>query len=538
MSSRAYRKSLGSLCCGAVGLLMAASALPAPAYARGKKESGRSGSQAAVVRDSRREAGRGKTPAELLRSGTEALAQKNFAAASADLQQSYRQAPYSEALFQLGMLAEAEGRTVAAHDILRRYLFEAPSDDTTASADKARAILAKGMPAHGELSIVAETQGLVLVDGLVVGSLPLPMPLLVPPGNHQVVIEVGAKRIAEQVPVTVGRNAELRFKLNPQVVAVSLAPAVLYLPKFEGLTAQEQQQVETAALEGARAAKYSLLRVEDALLQSAAQQGCIDQPACQLALAQGNGLSHILTMRSQVSGAKRDQWRFDVQLQELTIKEPASDKKALCSGCSVERAKGELKAALTDSLQSGTVRARTTLEVKTTPPGAAVLLNKVALGVTPLSAPVWTGASSLTLSLPGFAQQEQQLELAAGTPATVEVTLLPALTAKVEPATQVRWIVQPRPRWRLALGGALLGLGPVVGGLGISALSVNGQCKSFETAPACEHIFETNGIGGSLVGLGVGMIGAGVVFLALPGKQTAAEMRVQDDSRSVALPTP
>ena len=537
MRSRANRRSWDPLCRGAVGLLMAVSALQDPAYARGKKESNSSGSQTAAVRASRKEVGRGKAPAELLRSGIAALAQKNFAAASADLQLSYRLAPYSEALFQLGMLAEAEGRTVAAHDILRRYLFEAPSDDTTESADKARAIVAKGMPAHGELSIVAETQGLVLVDGLVVGSLPLPMPLLVPPGNHQVVIEVGAKRIAEQVPVTVGRSAELRFKLNPQVVAVSLAPAVLYLPKFDGLTAQEQQQIETAALEGARAAKYSLLRVEDALQQSAAQQGCVEQPACQLALAQGNGLSHVLTLRSQVSGAKRDQWRFEVQLQELTVKEPASDKKALCNGCSVERAKGELKAALTAALQSGTVRVRTTLEVKSTPPGASVLLNKVALGVTPLSAPVWTGASSLTLSLPGFASQNQQLELAAGTPAAVEVILLPALTAKVEPATQVRWIVQPRPRWRLALGGVLLGLGPVVGGLGVSALSVNGQCKSFETAPTCERTFETNGVGGSLVGLGVGMVGAGVVLLALPGKRAAVQ-EISGVSSAVAPNTP
>ena len=520
MRSRAHRRSWDPLCRGAVGLLMAVSALQDPAYARGKKESNSSGSQTAAVRASRKEVGRGKAPAELLRSGIAALAQKNFAAASADLQLSYRLAPYSEALFQLGMLAEAEGRTVAAHDILRRYLFEAPSDDTTESADKARAIVAKGMPAHGELSIVAETQGLVLVDGLVVGSLPLPMPLLVPPGNHQVVIEVGAKRIAEQVPVTVGRSAELRFKLNPQVVAVSLAPAVLYLPKFDGLTAQEQQQIETAALEGARAAKYSLLRVEDALQQSAAQQGCVEQPACQLALAQGNGLSHILTMRSQVSGAKRDQWRFEVQLQELTVKEPASDKKALCNGCSVERAKGELKAALTDSLQSGTVRPRTTLEVKSTPPGASVLLNKVALGVTPLSAPVWTGASSLTLSLPGFASQNQQLELAAGTPAAVEVTLLPALTAKVEPATQVRWIVQPRPRWRLALGGVLLGAGAVVGGFGVSGLSVDKGCMQ-SSDPGCTREYQTGGIGGGLLGVGIGVVGAGVVLMAIPGSRRA-----------------
>ena len=531
MKSRAYKKSWGLLCCGAVGLLMAASALPSPTYARGKKASGGGGSQAAGVRESRREAGRGKGPAELLRSGIEALAQKNFAAASADLQQSYRLAPYSEALFQLGMLAEAEGRTVAAHDILRRYLFEAPSDDTTESADKARAIVAKGMPAHGELSIVAETQGLVLVDGLVVGSLPLPMPLLVPPGNHQVMIEVGAKRITEQVPVTVGRNAELRFKLNPQVVAVSLAPAVLYLPKFEGLTAQEQQQVESAAVDGARAAKYSLLRVEDALLQSAAQQGCIEQPACQLALAQGNGLLHILTVRSQVSGAKRDQWRFEVQLQELTVKEPASDKKALCNGCSAERAKGELKAALTDSLQNGTVRALTTLAVKSTPPGASVLLNKVALGVTPLSAPVWTGTSSLTLSLPGFATQDKQLELATGTPATAEVTLLPALTAKEEPASQVRWIVQPRPRWRLALGGVLLGAGVIGAGFGISGLSVDKGCMP-SIDPNCNREYQTGGIGGGLLGVGIGLVGAGVVLMAIPGSRHAVAVPSRDNLKN------
>lgn len=109
----------------------------------------------------------------------------------------------------------------------------------------------------------------------------------------------------------------------------------------------------------------------------------------------------------------------------------------------------------------------------------------------------------------------------------MDVTLLPALTAKVEPATQVRWIVQPRPRWRLALGGALLGAGAVVGGFGVSGLSVDKGCKQ-STDPGCTGEYQTGGIGGGLLGVGIGLVGAGVVLMAIPGSRQAVAVPSND----------
>lgn len=104
----------------------------------------------------------------------------------------------------------------------------------------------------------------------------------------------------------------------------------------------------------------------------------------------------------------------------------------------------------------------------------------------------------------------------------------PAHAATAEPAPSELVVVAPprpsRPVWRLAVGGAGLGIGAGLVGLGISALAVDGQCTS---APApmqlCQLDFDTRGIGAGLTTAGVLFLGAGIVLMALPPRPARSE---------------
>ena len=54
-------------------------------------------------------------------------------------------------------------------------------------------------------------------------------------------------------------------------------------------------------------------------------------------------------------------------------------------------------------------------------------------------------------------------------------------------------------------------------GFGIGALSVNTSCADNPMLTQnCDHIFNTNGVGGGLFGAGLGIAIGGAVLLALP----------------------
>ena len=114
-------------------------------------------------------------------------------------------------------------------------------------------------------------------------------------------------------------------------------------------------------------------------------------------------------------------------------------------------------------------------------------------------------------------------------PAPLTPLPAPALTAKVD-AKPSR---PPRPVWRLAVGGAGIGVGAGLIGLGASALAVDGQCIS---APPplqpCKLDYDTLGVGAGLTVSGVILLGAGVVLMAIP------ERRVRPTPPSAAAATP
>ena len=106
-------------------------------------------------------------------------------------------------------------------------------------------------------------------------------------------------------------------------------------------------------------------------------------------------------------------------------------------------------------------------------------------------------------------------------PTVVPTVVPPPVEPPPAPLATVPKVLPPtRPRWRLALGGAGIGVGAGLVGLGISALTVDGQCISAPMAlQPCQLDFDTRGIGVGLTVSGVVFLGAGVVLLALPPRR-------------------
>ena len=187
--------------------------------------------------------------AEALRAqGSAALAKKDFGAASDALVESYRLAPDGRTLYLLGQVAWNTGKTVAAQDLMRRFLADqASSEDATARAE-ADKIVDQPRPASGEVLVVGERGSLVFVDDRVVGILPLPLPLLLVSGEHKVTLEVSGRRLEGPVRVLPGRTSELRFNLSSDAVVARVVPAVVWVPSWKGVPG-EAQKLLTKAVE-------------------------------------------------------------------------------------------------------------------------------------------------------------------------------------------------------------------------------------------------------------------------------------------------
>ena len=72
--------------------------------------------------------------------------------------------------------------------------------------------------------------------------------------------------------------------------------------------------------------------------------------------------------------------------------------------------------------------------------------------------------------------------------------------------------------WVIIAAGIALGGGLLLGGFGVSALVVRGQCIDTATTPAlvCDFAYSTSAIGGGLLGAGLALSTVGTLMLAWP----------------------
>jgi hypothetical protein len=483
----------------------------------------------------------------LLAQAQAALLAKDFPGAYRALLQAYPLAP-GLMLFHLGALAAAEQKPTEARDLLRRFLAD-PTVDANAPerAEAQKQLEQLAIVEAGEVSVGAPRGAQVQLDGRLVGTLPLPTPLLTQTGPHRVAVSQGHWSSETEVQVRTARLSEVRFKAGSDVAVVTLPAAVLYCDSYQASQAQAEKQAAAPgpgldaaasesfaqALESAlKRESYALLTRENALIYAKDLPACQNLAgadndavnACCEQLAQRYAMDYILDARIAHTG---EDWELKTVLRDMQVDDTAASASSNCSSCSVDKAATRLGETATQLLGQASGRSRGTLEVSSNPPGAEVWLSGRRLGQTPYQHAVWTGSYQLELRQSGYRTSEQSIAVTADKPAHFEVALETAqkppptfvIAAPVVKARPPR--VPKRPAWRIDLGVVSMGAGALLLGFGAGALAINAGCalSGMPEGPTCPRSYNTIGVGSSLLAAGGAVELFGIILIAIPPKR-------------------
>ncbi len=458
-----------------------------------------------------------------LQQGIAALINRDFVNAGQALTASFQKWPRPEILYYLGALAQAEGRTLDAQDLMRRYLSDPQQESAAESPEQKEAerILSLPRPPHGKLQVSGEVGMLVAVDGRLRGSLPLSQPLLLSPGEHKVSLQAGAQQHLETVTIKPARFVELRYSAQTQSVVLSVVPVMLLIDDYQGPIVEAQKQLARAIDSALQAEHYSPLR-RDAALESISDNslaGCLDTLPCQAQLAQKNGADFAL--RVLVHGGSDAGRKIGLELLHAAVGELAARTEVSCpSECSLKEATEAFQRALPGLIAEARRRPSGWLAVDSKPTGAEVWVGEQRLGLTPLELGRWTGPLELELRRPGWLAERRKVTIPADDKLalTIELRPVPPPTAA---APVLRLVRPPRPRWRYIAGAAIAAAGVILVGVGGSALAANGTCVGTPATPGgqCLSIHDTGTVGGALLGSGLLLTAGAALLIAIPQPQ-------------------
>jgi len=476
----------------------------------------------------------------LLEKALAALDERDLRAASRLLTEAYRQSPRSEVLYYLGCVARLEGRVLEAHDLFRRYLADPAREPDEAVTRKVEEFVAQPPPPSGSVTVLSDPGALVMVDGRLVGTLPLPLPLLLKPGFHKVGLEFMDKKLEAPVQALSGRLTELRISRASGTVLVSVLPAILLFAEPPNLPPEAGRLFDDALEQAARGEQYTMLRSELVLPQAPEIKDCLDQDRCRRQLAQKSSVDLLLERRVQATGTSRSMaWKIDLALLRTDVAAPAAVAKMSCGPCSAEQAAMRLKDAATKLLSDGLARPQGFLRISLEPAAAEVRVDgRVIAAKAPSRETLWTGAHEVTISHTGYVTKRHTIEVGDGQEVSLSVRLeklqeagkpLDLLAAGALPAASPS--VQPqrarRPAWRLWLGGAMLGVGAGLAAASAVGVARSGQCVDPPEVEdgACPRLYSTGAIGGAGLGVGTAFLAAGIVLVALPAREQRAVAR-------------
>lgn len=522
--------------------------------------------------------GNAAAAAALCDKGRAALQVKDFGAARSALEQAYRLAAAPEVLFLLGRVAEADGRILEAHDLMRRFLTDPARRPDEAAVAEAQRVVKLPRPLSGQAVVLGAPGSLVLVDERLRGSVPLSQPLLMSPGEHRISLQLGSRRLDSPVPVQAGRSLEVRFNATSGAVLITLLPAVLWVTEQLGVPEDAQNPFADATEQAARAANQTLLSADAALARAPAPKDCLTKIACQQELARKNEVEYVLGLRavyqapaeaadkqhpqaaqSSAAPALPDatspaaatpsaaplpstavgaadspaiapaapaapasplgRWQLMISLWHVDLATPAATGPAECLRCTPEQAAAVLKQSALQVLTTGLRRGHGRIALTSEPTAAQVFLEGQAAGVTPYEEAVWTGTYHIELRQKGFETAERTIDVVEDKTEQVAVPLTPLPGPAPAPLLVDKPLSLPPPRrpiWRLATGAGLLGVGLTFLGIGGRAANIVEQCASYDRFGICTEVYDTAGTAAGLLVTGSLMTVAGIVLLALP----------------------
>lgn len=465
------------------------------------------------------------------------VASRDFAAANQKLHEAYRRDTDPELLFHQGRVAAADGKIIEAQDLMRRYLADPDreKDTTQTAAEDAQKVLRQPRSGAGEVSLLADPGALVVVDDRPVGVLPLPLPLLLPGGLHNLTLEYASRKLASPVQVVNGRLIEMRFNATSGAVVFTLRPALLVVPAaaVRGMPDATQRALTEQFEQAALTERMAVLPLDVALATAPKHKDCLDQTRCQQDLARDNKAEFVLSYGAQSKDAPSGStWQFNLTLLHASIREPAATANKSCAPCTLEQATGALKDAVSQLIVDGVRRKRGTIDLSSEPAGAEVrTASGEVLGKTPLALQVWEGRHDFALSLPGFNPESRRIDVSDNKRLPVAVTMqqdtpepspsplvqAPPPPPPIEkPRPQGR---EPRPTWRLATGIAAMGVGLGLVGFGLSGVLLEDQCvrPPMVSNGTCRVVYNSAPTGGGIMLGGIAVTLAGVVLVAIPG---------------------
>lgn len=223
-----------------------------------------------------------------------ALAQGNYAAARQALDAAFRRAPVPELLLLLARLAVAEGRSLDAYDLMRRYLAD-PARPADESADReAQLVLAQTPPPSSEVRVLGDAGAVVVVDQRTVGVLPLTSPLLLSVGTHSMALQYPEKALDSPILVQQGRVTEVRSNRTSGAMLLSQLPTVLVVLDAPSLADAARREFWSLAEEAAADEQVTVLRPEVALTAAPELKDCLSQVRCWRQLAAKNKTDFVL----------------------------------------------------------------------------------------------------------------------------------------------------------------------------------------------------------------------------------------------------
>lgn len=187
-----------------------------------------------------------------------------------------------------------------------------------------------------------------------------------------------------------------------------------------------------------------------------------------------------------------------------------------CAHCSGPQVAAQAADLVKSAVLEDASKQRETLEITSEPGNSSVLVDGVELGVTPYKRPTFVGKHEITVRHTGYKSINQEITVAESRKSSIGFQLEPGQ----DPVKYIKEY-QPRPKWRLGLGGALIGLGVVGVGLGAYSLAVDGKCSSPIEPPnkTCMFVYDGAAQGYGFLISGLVVAAAGTVVLALPGKR-------------------
>jgi uncharacterized protein GlcG (DUF336 family) len=462
---------------------------------------------------------------------------------SRQLEAAYRAAPSPELLHQFGILAHLQGKRIEAQDLMRRYLADPLTSPGSAGRSEAEQILTMPRALHGEVQVVADEEGLILVNGRLVGALPLALPLLLPVGKYSVALEMQDKTMKASVEVLDGRGAEMRFSRESGAVVVTQPPAVIVLDEYAGAgvpteIARRMQEATSRAIQKARLAVYGK---EAALRREPSQASCLRQLTCQAKLAARTDADYVLRLQIErrLPDLERklpdEVYAVTLQLIDAEVADVAAEANVTCARCNPDELLAKLGNALRQVLTDGTARPRGTLIVSSEPSSAEILSGARVLGQTPYEHIEFAGNYNLVIKKPGYKPETLQMKVEEGKKAKSQLTLA-QVEVEPEPAplSRPRLYSKPasRPRWRLVTGGIAIGLGLALAGLGVSGVVINGDCVSPAEPPVlvCRERFDTLTKGGIMIGVGAALSLTGGILIVVPPRASQTTLSSQFQS--------